>query len=435
MTTARKHSMNPDEVETHHVWSRCVGREYLFGLDRRTGIDYSYRLEWLESNGEYLASVFAVEIGSEALVSNHHHHNLRNRPDIAATWTAEDVCWRWLRAWPRFEQGRWVRNPTDKEIKKLLQRGREEENFIADRRRALGSISTFMARYKHPIAVLVNQEMDRRGHVYEGRFGSRPLETQDEALKCHLYCDLQHVRAGLADSVEESDYNSIQKHIRAAAVEAFRAAHRRAPDEERDGEELEGLEAMLANCYLAPITAGGPLLTVKEQNPPASELVLPAGYLFEQKQAARSESESELESESSAGGEAASGKRSKARGGRGRGKGRRPRPAPRRIHNRLLKKQRRRASRCSILDIPWEQYYELVKRLEKLALQARVCPPPPPPQDGPPAVPRDTQTTTVMQHGMRAFSDWVDSVASQLPPALRKLLQPRPRGDPEEPPE
>ena len=72
--------------------------------------------------------------------------------------------------------------------------------------------------------------------------------------------------------------------------------------------------------------------------------------------------------------------------------------------------------------------------MEKLALQARVCPPPPPPQDGPPAVPRDTQTTTVMQHGMRAFSDWVDSVASQLPPALRKLLQPRPRGDPEVPP-
>ena len=40
---ARRDIMNPDEIETHHVWNRCVQGAFLHGVDPVSGRDYSHR--------------------------------------------------------------------------------------------------------------------------------------------------------------------------------------------------------------------------------------------------------------------------------------------------------------------------------------------------------------------------------------------------------
>ena len=108
---ARRQLADPSSIETHHVWSRCVGRMWLMGVDPLTGIDYSYRRHWVESLHEYYAGVFAIDQANQNIMSNHLHGVHRTRPDIAATWADDEVCWRWKRAWPTFKDGVWQRTP------------------------------------------------------------------------------------------------------------------------------------------------------------------------------------------------------------------------------------------------------------------------------------------------------------------------------------
>ena len=65
----RKDQMDPAVVETHHLWSRCVRRAFMMGVDSYDHKDYSYRRDWLEALIEYQASVFAVDVGSYNITS------------------------------------------------------------------------------------------------------------------------------------------------------------------------------------------------------------------------------------------------------------------------------------------------------------------------------------------------------------------------------
>ncbi|MCP5109515.1 MAG: hypothetical protein GY953_01630, partial [bacterium] len=272
----RKDTVNPDAIEVHHVWSRCVQQAWLCGIDPLTGIDYSHRKIWTESLLEYQASVFAIDVGGHHILSNHLHGLLRTRPDIAQRWHAEEVAWRWRMAWPSYKDGQWVREPSDEEVHELLQRG---DQYIARIRRNLSSLSWFVARWKEPIAKMANAESNRSGHYFEQRFGNRRLEDDDEVVGAFLYNDLQQVKAGIVDSVEASQFSSIQRQIRAEAEKAVKHFRGRLPDGEQEA-EVQRVEAIYANCFLAPIGASSALLTTPDREPPSpAELVLPAGYL------------------------------------------------------------------------------------------------------------------------------------------------------------
>jgi hypothetical protein len=254
------------------------------------------------------------------------------------------------------------------------------------------------------------------------------LETDEEVVTAFVYNDLQQVRAGIVDSVEASDYSAIQRQIAAHARQAFHDVHGREPhaDADADGEELEQLEALFANCFLSPIESGGPLLTVKEE-PPPSELVLPQGYLFEQGESVSTEADGEQdELEDSCEPEQSCDPQPRRRG--------RPRrQRSRKIHRRLHKRLRRRASSSSILGIPWEQYYELLKRLVKLELAARLAGGPAPKEHGPPGAVADSCSPTSFYRHVREFTSWLQGAAARLPQQLAACLLPRPRGDPEAP--
>ncbi len=47
-----------------------------------------------------LAGLFAIEVCGYSVMSNHLHLVLRNRPDIAEEWSADEIARRWCRIFP-----------------------------------------------------------------------------------------------------------------------------------------------------------------------------------------------------------------------------------------------------------------------------------------------------------------------------------------------
>ncbi len=267
---ARKYLVREGEVATYHCWSRCVQRSFLCGYDPVTGRDFSYRRGWAENLLAYQASVFAVDVGNYNLLSNHAHNILRTRPDIAATWSHEELAWRWKRAWPEFLDGQWVREPKDQEIEELLALP-EKLEWI---RRNLSSLSWFMARWKEPIARVCNKEMKSSGHFWEARFGCRELLDREATASCFFYVDLQQLLAGLAASLEESKYSAIYRRILAAKQQEAELSLEAFQEDNPEGLyafSSADAETLYADCWLSPITANGPLLTADSLRAPQWE--------------------------------------------------------------------------------------------------------------------------------------------------------------------
>ena len=118
---ARNKIVEEGAVAAYHVWSRCVQQDFLLG--QHGDQNYDHRREWLESLLEYQAGVFAVEIGNYNILNNHYHLIVRTRPDLVVQWSAEEVAWRYTRAWCSwdFTTKRWDRAVTDERVEWILE--------------------------------------------------------------------------------------------------------------------------------------------------------------------------------------------------------------------------------------------------------------------------------------------------------------------------
>ncbi len=65
-----------------------------------TGRNFDHRKRWLEERLAFLAGQFGIDVLGFAILSNHFHLVLRNRPDVVATWSDADVARRWLMLCP-----------------------------------------------------------------------------------------------------------------------------------------------------------------------------------------------------------------------------------------------------------------------------------------------------------------------------------------------
>lgn len=75
------------EIQVVHCINRCVRRAFLCGTGPFTGKDYESRRELIRKRMEFLAGVMGVEMLGYAIMSNHFHCILRNRPDVVAEWS------------------------------------------------------------------------------------------------------------------------------------------------------------------------------------------------------------------------------------------------------------------------------------------------------------------------------------------------------------
>ena len=215
---ARVEVFAADEIAVVHVMNRTVRRCFLFGSDEVTGRNYDHRKQWLDDLLVQLAKYFAIDLLSSAILSNHFHLLLRSRPDAVKQMSDTDVAWRWLMLCPRQRDSqRQPIEPTEFEIKRIV----NNPEKLATIRSRLSDISWWMRLLSQHIAQRANKEDGETGKFFQARY--RAVRMLDEAAiaACSAYIDLNPIRAGLARSIDTSDYTSAQKRARDLQAKAI----------------------------------------------------------------------------------------------------------------------------------------------------------------------------------------------------------------------
>ena len=180
-----------------------------FGFDWLTGRDYSYRKGWVRDRLKQLAGAMAIDVLDYAVLGNHLHVVLRNRPDLVGSWSDEEVARRWWLVCPlRRNPDGTIPDPKPCELGLLRQK-------VDEYRVRLSDISWFMRLACQPIARRANQEDEVDGRFFAKRFDCRRLETWADVLSCSIYVDLNVIRAGSAETPETSEFTSAFDRIRA----------------------------------------------------------------------------------------------------------------------------------------------------------------------------------------------------------------------------
>jgi hypothetical protein len=210
-TYSRRQIVVEDEVGVYHCIARCVRRAFLCGVDTYSGQDYSHRKEWILDRLRELAGLFAIEVCGYSVMSNHLHLVLRNRPDIAGRWSADEIALRWRRIFPARDDA--TGKPVEPDEHDLAMLTANSER-LAELRERLANLSWFMRCLCEKIARAANHEDGSSGRFWAGRFRSVALLDEAAILACSVYVDLNPVRAGLATTPEGSVYTSGRDRIR-----------------------------------------------------------------------------------------------------------------------------------------------------------------------------------------------------------------------------
>jgi REP-associated tyrosine transposase len=200
----------------YHVISRCVRRAFLCGYDRVTERSFDHRKAWVVEKLAQLAEIFAVHVNAYAVLSNHFHLVLRIDSERARRWSDEEVVERYGGLFPRTVE-LWRDFPQARKAQRVVQW-----------RARLSDLSWFMRCLNESIARRANDEDGCTGRFWEGRFRSQALLDEAALLTCMSYVDLNPIRAGMARSLEESEFTSIQQRLEEYAREK---------GEERNGQD------------------------------------------------------------------------------------------------------------------------------------------------------------------------------------------------------
>ena len=176
---ARRDIVDEDRAGVYHCIARCVRRAFLCGTDSYTGQDYSHRKAWVLDRLRQLAGLFGVEVCGYAVMSNHLHIVLRNRPDVVREWSDLEVALRWRKLFPqRDELTGEPREPDCHDLAALTADGER----LAILRSRLASLSWFMRCLCEWVARKANHEEGSSGRFWAGRFKSQPL-LDESALR------------------------------------------------------------------------------------------------------------------------------------------------------------------------------------------------------------------------------------------------------------
>jgi hypothetical protein len=204
-----------DEIAIVHVMNRTVRRCFLLGNDPLTGKNYDYRKEWLETELMRQAGLFGIDLLCHAIMSNHFHLVLRSRPDVVATWDDTEVARRWLRLCPlrKDDQGRAI-EPSEFELNTI----RNNPGRLAEVRSRLSDISWWMRLLSQNIAQRANRDDREVGKFWQARYRAVRLLDETAVVACAAYVDLNPIRAAICETLEGSDFTSVQKRMAAIAA-------------------------------------------------------------------------------------------------------------------------------------------------------------------------------------------------------------------------
>ena len=224
MTKPRSTLISLSDTPWYHVVCRCVRRAFLCGNDGFTGQNHDHRRGWIVDRFRQLAGVFAIDVAAYAVMSNHYHLVLRIDAMRARSWSKEEV----LRRWTQLFDGPVL-------VQRLLAGKGDEmdqatlvaiDEWTEAYRSRLCEISWFMRILNESIARQANAEDKVSGHFWEGRFKSQALLDDQAILTAMAYVDLNPIRAGMAETPEESDHTSVAE--RMVALKPSRNSAKRA---------------------------------------------------------------------------------------------------------------------------------------------------------------------------------------------------------------
>jgi REP element-mobilizing transposase RayT len=209
MTYARKSLVSLDDTPYYHVVSRCVRRAWLCGYDEYAGRDYTHRKYWILEHLALLTSMFAVDVCAYAVMSNHYHLVVHVDRSRALKWSREEVVAQWTRLFGTTTPvQRWLEGQATNSERRLA------EEKIEQWRGRLYNISWFMRCLNQHLARKANAEDNCTGRFWEGRFKSQALLDEAGLLTAMAYVDLNPIRAGIAETLADSQFTSIYQRIR-----------------------------------------------------------------------------------------------------------------------------------------------------------------------------------------------------------------------------
>ena len=200
------------------------------------------------------------------MMSNHLHLVLRNRPDIAGQWSADEIALRWCKIFPpRHDATGEPVEPNEHDLAMLT----ANSERLAELRERLSSLSWLMRCLCEKIARDANHEDDSSGRFWAGRFKSVALLDESAILACSVYVDLNPIRAGLATTPEESAYTSGCDRIRSMVEISTRLP---STDEHSSRETRERPDAWLCELTLQETA-------IEPASPTAVERCLPTARI------------------------------------------------------------------------------------------------------------------------------------------------------------
>ena len=226
MTRPRSEIVDRENGGIYHLGSRCVRRALLCGKDPVSNRDFSHRRAWVEDRLLELAELFTVHVCSYVVMSNHYHITANYTPQDRFELDNEEVARRWLRLYP-------PKRPDDLEpsVAALL----DDPDRLAVLRDRLGDLSWYMRCLNEPIARRANLEDDCTGRFWQGRFRSKGVPDELAMWASMAYDDLNPIRAGMADDVDDEEHTSLQRRIEEAEDKPERLDEPIAPLVRREG--------------------------------------------------------------------------------------------------------------------------------------------------------------------------------------------------------
>ena len=220
MTRPRSALVSVSDTPYYHCVGRCVRRSFLCGKDPVSGKSFEHRKQLILDRLALLNEIFAIDLCAYALMSNHYHLVLRLAPARAQAWTDRDVVERWRRLY--------AGPPCVARFLDHAALDTAEEALLADCiqrwRHRLTDLSWFMRCLNEYVARVANAEDECTGRFWEGRFKSQALLDQQALLTVMAYVDLNPVRAGLAESVDASEFTSGRQRLHELAPATASAA-------------------------------------------------------------------------------------------------------------------------------------------------------------------------------------------------------------------
>lgn len=211
MPMPRKSLVSVDTTPSYHVVSRCVRRTFLFGVvDNK---DFSHRRDAIVARLAELTQLFCIDIAAYAVMSNHYHLVVRIQKQRALELTTHEVITRWSALFSLPYMAKRLANNEGMSDAEHLEAIRQ----IELRRERLYDLSWFMRCLNEPIARMANLEDGCTGRFWEGRFKSQALLDERAELQAMAYVDLNPIRAKMADTLEQSDFTSIQTRLGASS--------------------------------------------------------------------------------------------------------------------------------------------------------------------------------------------------------------------------